>query len=105
MLKHLPTRQRIRTAFVILAFLSFPLTMNFSSPYVFIDGGMNGIINGSLVMFGLMLVSSLFLSRAWCGWSKWRKASVDCVEPAWIPAQGLRHVIHTPAHRELDIKV
>jgi polyferredoxin len=66
--QQLPTRQRIRKALVILTFLSFPVTMNFLSPYVIIDGAMNGIINGSLVMFGLMFVSSLFLGRAWCGW-------------------------------------
>jgi len=68
MLKQLPTRQRIRKGLVILAFLLFPIFMNFLSPYVIIDGAMNGIVNGSLVMFGLMFVSSLFLGRAWCGW-------------------------------------
>jgi polyferredoxin len=66
--QQLPTRQRIRKALVILAFLSFPVTMNFLSPYVIIDGAMNGVINGSLIMFGLMFVSSLFLGRLWCGW-------------------------------------
>jgi polyferredoxin len=68
MVRQLPLRQRIRKALVILAFLSFPITMNFLSPYVIIDGAMNGIINGSLVMFGLMFISSLFLGRLWCGW-------------------------------------
>jgi len=68
MLRQLPTRQRIRKTLVILAFLSFPVTMNFLSPYVIIDGAMNGIVNGSLIMFGLMFLSSLFLGRAWCGW-------------------------------------
>jgi hypothetical protein len=61
-------RQRVRKALVILAFLFFPITMNFFSPYVIIDGAMNGIVNGSLVMFGLMFLFSLFLGRAWCGW-------------------------------------
>jgi len=68
MFKQLPTRQRIRKGLVILAFLLFPIFMNFLSPYVIIDGAMSGIVNGSLVMFGLMFVSSLFLGRAWCGW-------------------------------------
>ena len=68
MLKQLPARQRLRKALVILAFLSFPITMNFLSPYVIVDGAMNGIINGSMVMFGLMFLASLFLGRAWCGW-------------------------------------
>jgi polyferredoxin len=68
MIKQLPLRQRIRKALVILAFLSFPVTMNFLSPYVIIDGAANAIVNGSLIMFGLMFISSLFLGRAWCGW-------------------------------------
>lgn len=105
MLKQLPTCQRIRKVIVILAFLSFPVTMNFLSPYVIIDGAMNGIINGSLVMFGLMFVSSLFLGRAWCEWSRWKTVSVYCAVTAWITAQGVRYVIHSAAHRELDIKV
>jgi ferredoxin len=58
MLRQIPLRQRARKALVILAFLSFPITMNYLSPYVIIDGAMNGIVNGSLVMFGLMFVSS-----------------------------------------------
>lgn len=81
MTKQLPFRQRIRKALVILAFLSFPITMNFLSPYVIIDGAMNGIVNGSLVMFGLMFVSSLFLGRAWCGWVCPGGGMQEMVEP------------------------
>lgn len=68
MIRQLPTRQRIRKAMVIFAFLSFPITMNFLSPYVIIDSAMHGIVNGSLIVFGLLFLSSLFLGRAWCGW-------------------------------------
>jgi ferredoxin-type protein NapH len=68
MIRQIPMRQRIRKSLVILAFLSFPITMNYLSPYVIVDGATNGIVNGSLVMFGLMFLSSLFLGRAWCGW-------------------------------------
>ena len=79
--KQLPLRQRIRKALVILAFLSFPITMNYLSPYVIIDGAMNGIVNGSLIMFGLMFVSSLFLGRAWCGWVCPGGGMQEIVEP------------------------
>ncbi len=68
MIRQHPLRQRFRKALVIFAFLSFPVTMNFLSPYVIIDGAMNGVVNGSLIMFGLMFLSSLLLGRAWCGW-------------------------------------
>jgi ferredoxin-type protein NapH len=81
MLHQLPLRQRLRKALVILAFLSFPITMNFLSPYVIIDGAMNGILNGSLVMFGLMFISSLFLGRAWCGWVCPGSGMQEMVEP------------------------
>ncbi len=77
----LPLRQRIRRALVLMAFLSFPVTMNFLSPYVIIDGAMNGIVNGSLVMFGLLFVSSLFLGRAWCGWVCPGSGMQEMVEP------------------------
>lgn len=79
--RQLPLRQRIRKGLVILAFLSFPITMNFLSPYVIIDGAVNGIINGSAVMFGLMFASSLFLGRAWCGWVCPGGGMQEIVEP------------------------
>lgn len=68
MIKQYPLRQRIRKALIILAFLSFPITINYLSPYLIIDSAMKGIVNGSLIMFALMFISSLFLGRAWCGW-------------------------------------
>jgi ferredoxin-type protein NapH len=51
-----------------VAFLAFPVTLNYFSPYMIIDGTVNGIINGSLIIFALMFVSSLFVGRLWCGW-------------------------------------
>lgn len=65
----LATRQRIRKGILIVSFLLFPITMNFFSPYVIIDGASQGIVNGSLIVFAGMFVSSLFLGRLWCGWA------------------------------------
>ena len=81
MIKQLVLRQRIRKGLVILSFLSFPITMNYLSPYVIIDGAMNGIISGSLIMFSLMFLSSLFLGRAWCGWVCPAGGMQEIVEP------------------------
>ncbi len=81
MVHQLPLHQRIRKALVILAFLSFPVTMNYLSPYVIIDGAMNGIVNGSLIMFGLMFISSLFIGRLWCGWVCPGGGMQEIVEP------------------------
>ncbi len=92
MQRQLPIRQRIRKAVVILAFLSFPITMNFLSPYVIIDGAVNGIVNGSLIMFGLMFVSSLFLGRAWCGWVCPGGGMQEMVEPINMKAVNGRKI-------------
>jgi len=81
MIKQLPARQRMRKTLLILAFLTFPVTMNFFSPYVIIDGAAQGVINGSLAMFALMFVSSLFLGRLWCGWVCPAAGLQEMVEP------------------------
>jgi polyferredoxin len=69
LVKQRPTRQRIRQALLIISFLLFPITMNYFSPYVIIEGASQGIVNGSLVTFTLMFIGSLFLGRLWCGWA------------------------------------
>lgn len=66
---HQPARrQKIRKGLLLGMFLIFPITMNYLSPYVIIDGASQGIVNGSLIVFSLMAVSALFVGRAWCGW-------------------------------------
>lgn len=61
-------RQQTRKAIIFVAFLLFPIVLNYFSPYIIVDGAAQGIINGSLVAFGLMFLSSLFVGRLWCGW-------------------------------------
>jgi ferredoxin-type protein NapH len=62
------TRQRIRRALILISFLLFPITLNYFSPYLIIDGASQGVVNGSFVVFGLLFLSSLVLGRGWCGW-------------------------------------
>lgn len=62
-------RQRLRRALLLVSFVAFPVTMNYLSPYLVIDSAFKGIVNGSLVAFGTMLVGSLVLGRLWCGWA------------------------------------
>ena len=81
MLRQLPLRQRIRKLLVIIVFLTFPITMNFLSPYLIIDGAAKGILSGSAIMFGLMFLSSLFLGRLWCGWVCPGNTMADIAEP------------------------
>ena len=66
--KNLPLRQRIRKGIIFGVFLLFPIIINYLSPYLIIAGASEGIINGSLIMFGLMFISSLVVGRAWCAW-------------------------------------
>jgi len=40
----------------------------FFSPVLAVMAASQGIINGSLVIYLLLFLSSLFLGRAWCGW-------------------------------------
>ena len=69
MLKTIKVRQKNRKTILLISFLLFPVIMNYMSPYVIIDGASQGIVNGSLIVFGGMFVSSLFLGRLWCGWA------------------------------------
>jgi ferredoxin-type protein NapH len=53
---------------LLLSFVAFPVTMNYLSPYLIVDSAFQGIVNGSLIVFGSMFVGSLLFGRLWCGW-------------------------------------
>lgn len=61
--------QRLRRALILISFILFPITLNYFSPYLIIDGASQGVINGSFLMFGALFVSALVFGRAWCGWA------------------------------------
>lgn len=61
-------RQAVRRTLLLLAFIAFPVTMNYFSPYLIVDSAFNGVVNGSLIVFASMLAGSLILGRLWCGW-------------------------------------
>ncbi|MBN1260026.1 MAG: 4Fe-4S binding protein [Anaerolineae bacterium] len=67
--KQRPLRQRIRALVLIVFMLSFPIMMNFISPYVIIDGASQGVVAGSFIVFGLLFVSAFFFGRLWCSWA------------------------------------
>lgn len=62
-------RPEIRKAIILTSFLLFPITINYFSPYLIIDGASQGIIAGSFITFALFFLVSLFLGRAFCGWA------------------------------------
>ena len=61
-------RQKIRRILLYVSLFLFPITMNFLSPYVSIDGAFAGVLSGSALMFLILFLSGLFFGRAWCGW-------------------------------------
>lgn len=61
-------RQKIRRIIIFISLLLFPVTLNYFSPYVSVDGAFKGIISGSVLIFLLMFFSGMFFSRAWCAW-------------------------------------
>lgn len=61
-------RQKFRKAILLISFLLFPVTIYYFSPYLIIQGASEGIITGSFIVFGTMLLTSLFFGRAFCGW-------------------------------------
>lgn len=61
-------RQRVRRILIYLSFLLFPITLNFFSPYVSIDGAFRGILAGSVLLFIAMCMTAIFFGRAWCAW-------------------------------------
>lgn len=83
-------RQKVRKSFLYLSALLFPITLNYFSPYVSIDGAFLGVVSGSLIVFGLLFVSALFLGRAWCAWL--------------CPAGGISEFAHTINAKAVPVK-
>lgn len=61
-------RQRVRKGLLAFSALMFPITFFFLSPMVIILSAARGILNGSAVIFGLLLLFSIVCSRLFCGW-------------------------------------
>jgi polyferredoxin len=61
-------RQRIRKGLILFSFFLFPAIFYYLSPVLIVQASSKGVINGSLILFTLMFISSLFLGRGYCGW-------------------------------------
>lgn len=61
-------RQNIRKLILIISLLLFPITIWYMSPYLIIQGAMEGIVSGSFIVFVCMLLGSIFFGRIFCGW-------------------------------------
>jgi ferredoxin-type protein NapH len=47
----------------------FPVTLYYFSPVLSLQGLASGIVTGSILVFALLFLSSLFLGRAFCAWA------------------------------------
>lgn len=61
-------RQRVRKLFIIVSLLLFPITIYYFSPALIINAGLNGIINGSFIVFILLFLLSIPFGRIFCAY-------------------------------------
>ena len=59
-------RQKIRKLLLITSLLLFPITLYYFSPALIINAGLNGIINGSFIVFVLLFIMSVPFGRLFC---------------------------------------
>ncbi len=88
-------RQNIRKMLLIIAMLLFPITIWYMSPYLIMQGAMEGIMTGSFVVFAAMLVGSLFFGRLFCGWLCPMGGLQECLSAVndKVPKQGWKNNI------------
>lgn len=61
-------RQKIRKIILIISLLLFPITLYYFSPALIINAGLNGIINGSFIVFVFMFLLSIPFGRLFCAY-------------------------------------
>ncbi|WP_438433801.1 4Fe-4S binding protein [Gorillibacterium sp. sgz500922] len=60
--------QRIRRGLLWLSFVLLPVTLNYFSPYLILDGLFRGILAGAFLVWAGFAVTSLFVGRAACAY-------------------------------------
>ena len=88
-------RQNIRKLILIISMLLFPITIWYMSPYLIIQGAMEGIVSGSFIVFVCMLLGSIFFGRLFCGWLCPMGGMQECLFSVneKVPKQGWRNNI------------
>lgn len=61
-------RQKLRKLLLIASLLLFPITLYYFSPALIINAGLNGIINGSFIVFVSMFLMSIPFGRLFCSY-------------------------------------
>ena len=94
-------RHSVRRTLGLLSLLLFPITLNYFSPYIIVDSASRGVINGSLIVFTLMFVASLFVGRFWYGWHSPPLLRASCTVRL-LPRRGSGAGADRPAHPRTD---
>ena len=63
------TRQKVRRVLILASFALLPLTLYYFSPVMSLGGAALGIVTGSLLVFAVQFILSLFVGRLFCGWA------------------------------------
>lgn len=61
-------RQKLRKGLLIVSLLLFPVTLYYFSPALIINAGLQGIINGSFLVFMLQFILSIPFGRFFCAY-------------------------------------
>ena len=89
------TRQRIRKLILLISLILFPITLYYFSPYLIINAALEGIINGSFIVFAAMLIGSLLFGRLFCSYLCPAGALQDCISVIkdTAPKQGWKNYV------------
>ncbi len=89
------SRQNIRKLLLILSLLLFPVTLYYFSPALIINAGLEGVINGSFIVFVALLIGSVFFGRLFCAYLCPAGGLQECVSLVRekAPKQGWRNNI------------
>ena len=86
-------RQRLRRALLLGSFLLFPITINYHSPYLILQGGMEGVLAGSALLFAGQFLFSIVFGRLFCGW----------LCPAGALQEACAGIVDKPVKKKADI--
>lgn len=89
------TRQRRRRLVLLLSLLLFPVTLYYFSPVLILNAGLNGIINGSFIVFSLLFLLSIPFGRLFCSYLCPAGGLQECAFAIneKLPGQGWRNLI------------
>jgi len=74
-------KQKKRKLVQIISLLLFPITLFYFSPALIINAGMEGVINGSFIVFAALFLSGVFFGRLFCAYVCPAGALQECVFP------------------------